>query len=194
MATVTIGVTGHRHLNELEKIMVGVEWAVKRILETFYDSNFRILSSLAEGTDQILAKRLLLIPNACLWVPLPIVKKEYLKDFENSKSKDEFLYLFGKAERIINLPDMDKREDCYLAAGKYIIENCNLLIAIWDGNPAQGKGGTAEIVTMARQYHLPLAYIHSGNRLPGISAESSGGHIQGEVTFENFPQTNRKSE
>jgi len=193
MAIVALGITGHRYLIEMDKVMAGVDRAVQRILGTFPDSNFRVLSSLAEGADRILAKRLLLIPNTSLWVPLPVPEEEYLKDFETSESKEEFIYLLGKAERVINLPVTGKREEGYLAAGKYVLENSDCLLAIWDGKPAQGAAGTAEIVTMARERGLPLAWVHAGNRNPGTNIPSSLGTEQGKVTFEHLPPPGRKT-
>ncbi|MCX6033371.1 MAG: hypothetical protein NTV38_00085 [Chloroflexi bacterium] len=193
MAIVALGITGHRYLIEMDKVMAGVDRAVQRILGTFPDSNFRVLSSLAEGADRILAKRLHLIPNTSLWVPLPVPEEEYLKDFETSESKEEFIYLLGKAERVINLPVTGKREEGYLAAGKYVLENSDCLLAIWDGKPAQGAAGTAEIVTMARERGLPLAWVHAGNRNPGTNIPSSLGTEQGKVTFEHLPPPGRKT-
>lgn len=193
MAIVALGITGHRYLAEMDKVMAGVECAVKRILKTFPDSSFRIFSSLAEGADRVLAKRLLLVPNANLWVPLPLPEEEYLKDFETSKSKEEFITLLGKAKRVINLPVMEKREEGYLAAGKYVIENSDCLLAIWDGKPAQGVAGTSEIVALARERSLPLAWIHAGNRNPGTGFSTSLGPEQGKVTFEHLPPLGRKT-
>lgn len=193
MAIVALGITGHRYMAEMDKVMAGVECAVKRILKTFPDSSFRIFSSLAEGADRVLAKRLLLVPNASLWVPLPLPEEEYLKDFETSKSKDEFITLLGKAKRVINLPVMEKREEGYLAAGKYVIENSDCLLAIWDGKPAQGVAGTSEIVALARERSLPLAWIHAGNRNPGTGFSTSLGPEQGKVTFEHLPPLGRKT-
>jgi hypothetical protein len=193
MAIVALGITGHRYMAEMDKVMAGVECAVKRILKTFPDSSFRIFSSLAEGADRVLAKRLLLVPNASLWVPLPLPEEEYLKDFETSKSKEEFITLLGKAKRVINLPVMEKREEGYLAAGKYVIENSDCLLAIWDGKPAQGVAGTSEIVALARERSLPLAWIHAGNRNPGTGFSTSLGPEQGKVTFEHLPPLGRKT-
>ncbi len=193
MAIVALGITGHRYLTEMDKVMAGVDRAIQRILGAFPDSNFRVLSSLAEGADRILAKRLLLIPNASLWVPLPLPEEEYLKDFETSKSKEEFIHLLGKAERVINLPVTDKREEGYLAAGKYVLENSDVLLAVWDGKPAQGAAGTAEIVALARERGLPLAWIHAGNRNPGTNIPISLGPEQGKVTFEHLLSPGRKT-
>jgi len=193
MTIVTLGVSGHRYLAEMDKIQAGVDRAIQRILGAFPDSNFRILSSLAEGADRILAKKLLLIPNACLWVPLPLPEEEYLKDFETPNSKKEFLLLLGKAEQVVNLPVREKREEGYLAAGKYLLENSNVLLVIWDGKSAQGVAGTGEIVSMARERGLAMAWIHAGNRSPGSDLPTSLGLKQGKVTFENFPPSGRKT-
>jgi hypothetical protein len=190
---IALGITGHRYLAEMDKVLVGVERAVQRICKTYPDSNIRVLSSLAEGADRILAKRILLIPGASLWVPLPLPEEEYLRDFETTKSRDEFIHLLGKAERVVNMPATDKREEGYLAASKYILENSDVLLAIWDGKPAQGAAGTAEIVALAREYNMPLVWIHAGNRTPGTDIPTSLGSGQGKVTFENLPSPGRKT-
>ena len=192
MAFIALGITGHRFLADTDKIMAGVERAVRRIRRTYPDSNFRVLSSLAEGSDRILAKRLLSIPGAVLWVPLPLPKEEYLKDFVTSRSKEEFIHLCGEAERVVQMPVTEIREEGYLAAGEYVLEKSDFLLAIWDGLPAQGAAGTAEIVNRARQRGLPLVWIHAGNRIPGTETPTSLGPDQGKVTFERFPPSCRK--
>jgi hypothetical protein len=193
METVTLGVTGHRYLAETDKITAGIEEAVGRILTTFPDSNFRVFSSLAEGADRLLAERLLLLPQARLWVTLPLPEEEYLKDFKTRRSQQEFLHLLGRAERVIQVQAAGNREEGYLAAGIYVLENSDVLIAIWDGRPAQGRAGTAEIVALRRAGSLPLIWIHAGNRKPGTNTPTSLGAEQGEVTYENFPQDGRKA-
>jgi hypothetical protein len=37
-----------------------------------------------------------------------------------------------------------------------------VLIALWDGQPSRGKGGTAEIVAYARQRGIPVVWIDAG--------------------------------
>jgi hypothetical protein len=193
MATLSLGITGHRYLAETEKVMAGVERAVQRLLKTFPHSHFRVLSSLAEGADRILARRLLLIPNTSLWVPLPLPEEQYLQDWETSESKQEFLHLLEMAERVIKMPVMDQRVEAYLAAGKYILENSDCLIAVWDGRHAQGMAGTGEIVARARERGLALIWIHAGNRTAGTAFPTSLGREQGKVTFEHFPNGGGKT-
>lgn len=187
MSIVALGITGHRFLAELDKIHAGVEQAIGCILSAYPVGKFKVLSSLAEGADRLLANRLLLLPGARLWVPLPLPEEEYLKDFESPESRKEFLDLLGKAEQVIQMPACSQREEGYLAAGMYVLENSNVLVTLWDGAPAQGKAGTAEIVSLARQRGMPLAWIHAGNRLPGTNTPTSLGTWQGKLTCENFP-------
>jgi hypothetical protein len=193
MKTVTLGVTGHRFLAEMEKINAGMEQAVACILAAYPGYKFRVLSSLAEGADRLLAKRLLLLPGAHLWVPLPLPEQEYLKDFASPTSQREFNDLLSKAGRVISMPPSKEREQGYLAAGMYVLDHSDVLLAVWDGQSAQGVAGTAGIVAQARAHRLPLAWIHAGNRLPGTNFPTSLGEEQGKLTCENFPPNGRKA-
>lgn len=51
------------------------------------------------------------------------------------------------------------RERAYEAAGRYVVDHCDMLLAVWDGRPARGRGGTAEIIAYARRRERPLAVI-----------------------------------
>jgi len=41
-------------------------------------------------------------------------------------------------------------EEAYLAAGCRVVDMSDVLLAVWDGQPARGKGGTGNIVEYAR--------------------------------------------
>ena len=183
---ITIGVTGHRILTELEKINVGVDEALRRIEQAFPAQPLTIISSLAEGADRLVALRVLAHTNARLVVPLPLSKSDYMTDFESAESKEEFLYLLNEADEVIELPPAPTRNEAYDAAGSYVLEHCDVLITIWDGQGAQGQGGTGAIVTRAREKGTPLAWVHAGNRKPGTHEPTSLGQAQGMVTLENF--------
>lgn len=187
MGILRLGVTGHRYLDELDKIHAGVEQAVDCLLAACPGGEFRVLSSLAEGADRLLVHRLLQFPSTSLWVPLSLSEEKRMKDSGEPSSRQEFTDLLAKADWVIRLPESRTREQGFLAAGEYILDNVDMLVALWDGEPPQGKGGTAEIVGMARQRLLPLVWIHAGNRLPGTNIPSTLGVDQGKMTTENFP-------
>ena len=117
---------------------------------------------------------------------LPIPKYDYLADFEPAQSKDEFLRLLAGADEVIELPPRASREEAYAAAGDAVLQRADVILAIWDGQGAQGQGGTAEVIAGARTRSKPTAWIHAGNRKPGTMEPTSLGSDQGRVTFENL--------
>jgi hypothetical protein len=154
-----IGVTGHRHLVGVPAIRAGVR-AAFRVIEKHYPSApWRLVSPLAEGADRIVAAEALRRPQTELVVPLPLPIEDYLLDFPTKRSRDRFARLLRRAQRIIELPMSASREEAYQAVGRYVAQESDLLIAIWDGQPARGHGGTAEVVAAARQRGIPVAWV-----------------------------------
>ncbi len=173
-------------LAEPEKIEAGVEEALRRIERAFPGEPVTVISALAEGADRIVARHVLARPGARLVVPLPLAKSDYLTDFQSEESRAEFLRLLQRADQVEEMPSAATREQAYEAAGEYVLNNSDVLITIWDGENAQGRGGTGEIVSRARVRGLPIAWVHAGNREPGTHRPTSLGDEQGRVTFENI--------
>ena len=123
---------------------------------------------------------------ARLVVPLPLPVAEYMNDFASAESREEFSQLLSRADEVIELPPSRTREAAYEAAGEYVLDNCDVLVTVWDGQVAQGLGGTGDIVERARRLGLPIAWVHAGNRRPGTQEPTSLGAEQGIVTFEGF--------
>ena len=122
---------------------------------------------------------------AGLIVPLPLTIEDYLTDFHDQAAQAKFLSLLELAQQIVYLPPTTSREDAYLAAGMYIIEHCDVLIALWDGNSPQGKGGTGEIVAEARLHGMPIVWILAYNNKPGSPPPVFKGE-QGVIRFERL--------
>jgi hypothetical protein len=188
---VAIGVTGHRTLAELDRITAGVAEALRHIEQTFPGQPLTVISSLAEGADRLVVHQVLTHPKARLVVPLTLPQSDYLADFTSAESKAEFLRLLDQADEVIELPPVPTCDEAYEAAGNYVLEHCDTLIAIWDGEGAQGQGGTCDIVARARQRGLSIAWVHAGNRNPETHEPTSLGAEQGTVTFEEGTPTPR---
>jgi hypothetical protein len=67
--------------------------------------------------------------------------------------------LLSEAEHVGVISERSRREDSYLDCGMETVNHCDLLIAFWDGEPARGRGGTAEIVGYARDLGQPVIII-----------------------------------
>jgi hypothetical protein len=182
----TIGVTGHRILHEPEKLRSSIREALERITKRFDSEPITLLTSLAEGTDRMVAKETQSLDSSRIVAVLPMNSIDYLKDFETEESQQEFRSYLGAASEVIEIPESADRESAYEAAGIYVLDHCDALICIWDGLEAQGKGGTGSVVERARRRGIPIAWIHAGNREPGTLKPTSLGTDQGKITYENF--------
>jgi hypothetical protein len=187
-SSLTIGVTGHRFLAEANKVSAGIDRAIVRIKAAFAPQQWTVLSALADGADQLVTRRLLACLPAQLVVLLPLPLDDYLEEI---RSAEHFHDLMNQAAAMIPLPDRRTRDASYAALARYLAAHCDLLLAVWDGRPAQGPGGTSEIVARVRAAHKPLAWVHAGNRVPGTTQPTTLGPEQGQVTLERFPAARR---
>ena len=165
LVRIRIGVTGHRTLRDEATIAGQVDGILSRIQEIAPSTEatqvlLEVVSPLGEGADRLVAERVLRVPSAVLEAPLPLPRSEYEEDFASQGSQQRFEELLGRAERswVVGGPT---RIDAYRAAGEYVVNSCDVLIAIWDGEPGRGLGGTEDILRMAQHNHMPIFVIGS---------------------------------
>ena len=127
----------------------------------------RIISPLAEGTDQIVADEALRA-GYLLHVPLPCLPAIYTAAFQEAKpptgedSRAAFTRLFAQAESVQVLdgaPDAVLDDAAYAAVGRSVLRHSDVLVAVWDGAPAAGPGGTADVIAQARLWGVPIVRI-----------------------------------
>ncbi len=188
-ATFRIGVVGHRpnRLPEDAARLDMLRTTLRDILEyakasvgevaampghTLYSSEppvLRAVSPLAEGTDRIFAELALGLGYE-LCAPLPFAQAEFEKDFVppdalEKESLDHFRALLSHARDGHNLTlfeldgARDHATDAYAAAGRVVLNQSDLLIAVWDGGAPGGPGGTVHTIYEAVSYHLPVIWI-----------------------------------
>jgi hypothetical protein len=171
-----VGVTGHRSIPDESAIARAVDKVLGLIRETSPSADgappvIEVVSPIAEGADRIVVHAALKYPDTRLRVPLPFPKEDYEKDFETADSRDEFESLLERADDVLILPATPTRNGGYEKVGHYVLDNCDVLIAIWDGEPPRGQGGTAEIVAEARERGIPLFWVHTME--PGVTTEET---------------------
>lgn len=192
-----IGITGHRTLHSLPKLTACLDKIlITEFLEAFSPEARNIVTSLkttpvqltfisplAEGADRLAANAAL--QNGCtLEALLPMPKDEYEKDFVTQESRREFDNLLAKAHRITvvkngKVPlDVDYRSNAYLNVGTETVNRCDILIALWDGKPSRGTGGTADIVALALKQNKPVFIVSTEE--PGTIELRNGGVLMAE--------------
>ncbi|HEY5530737.1 MAG TPA: hypothetical protein VIK22_01900 [Candidatus Anoxymicrobiaceae bacterium] len=183
-----VGVTGHRILMDIDKITAGLNTALQEIMVAFGGEPPTVLTSLAEGADRLVAEAALGIPGSRIVAVIPFELADYVTDFgaEGSESRKEFDRLLDKADEVVQLPDAPTRNEGYESGGNYVVDNCDVLVAVWDGEGAQGQGGTGEIIERARSQGKPVVIVRAGNRKPGTSEPTTLGDEQGRVILEGL--------
>jgi hypothetical protein len=139
-----LGVAGHQTIPaEARDFMVQ---AVRGILRQA-EAPLCAVTSLAAGADQLVASELLQ-SGGHLHVIVP--SRNYERSFATKEDLASFRSLLAAAHDVTRLDYAEPSEEAFLAAGKTVVDNCEMLIAIWDGKPARGLGGTADVVRYAR--------------------------------------------
>lgn len=147
-----IGVTGHRSIPHEARahVLEGLRAAL-----CGHEGSLEALSSLAVGADQLFAD-LALAHGAELTVVIP--SGDYEAGFDE-RELVRYRKLKARAAREVLLDFPHSTDEAYYAAGTYIADHCDRLIAVWDGRPARGLGGTGDIVTYARSLGRPVTVI-----------------------------------
>ena len=182
---IRIGMTGHRALVNPERIRQKVHEVLAGGFSSLFDPDsrkilsqaartplrFTAVTSLAEGADRLIAREIGGLPDSRITAVLPLPVEEYSRDFETQESQAEFAALLARSRTPIlihrQLSEIElegtdptgARQQAYADAGEYMIDHCDVLIAVWDGRPARGKGGTADVVALAERRKRPLIII-----------------------------------
>jgi len=185
---VTVGVSGHRDLVNVEAISKAVDQVLERVMAAYQAQSMRVVSPLAEGADRLVAQRAMERYGAQLIVPLPFERSVYMQDFKSRGSKKEFTDLIELADEVIELPAQEGRGPSFYAVGLYVLNHSDVLVAIWDGKPARGVGGTAQIVEEARRQGKPVALIQVAARGEDLTPVSDLDDSGVDVLYEGFPE------
>jgi len=153
MGQLWVGVTGHRNLARPNEVVAQVDAVLDR-LAADGDRTLVVVSALAEGADRLVAHRVLARPGGRLVALLPLKPVDYVSDFADAASVQEFTELLAAADEsevIEGAPSDDRtREAAYERAGHAMLDRSEVLIALWDEEKGRGRGGTSDIVFEAR--------------------------------------------
>lgn len=145
-----VGITGHQERH-------GIDWGwVEATLQSEICKLPDVraaLSSLAKGADQVFAR-------VAISLSVPVIAVIPVSDYErffHGKDRVEYERLLNKSQ-VKDLKWRGDNELGFFSAGRYIVENVDVLFAVWDGQKSKGLGGTGDVVDYAR--HLSRKIIH----------------------------------
>ena len=153
------GVTGHRHLDEVDKpaLELAVDECLADIEATLPSKNHCLVSGLAAGADQLVAwralkrgwalKAVLAAPLDTFALTMPFIDAHSLRN-----------ELIPKCSEVTVVASTKRGETYgYIAVANSIL-NAGSLIALWDGEPGRGAGGTA--YTVVRFLEKPHRHVY----------------------------------
>jgi len=165
-----VGVTGHRSYHRPDLIAHRIHDVVGDLVSQSqsklhsqspsHTPALELWSSLAEGADRAVAHAAL-DAGGTLVAVLPLCADDYRSDFASEASSAEFESLLALATRVLVTggDGSGDRDAAYERAGLAVLDAIDVLIAVWDGAPSRGRGGTAEIVSTARSRGLDVIVI-----------------------------------
>ncbi len=149
-----IGITGHQRLKDASR------WErVKRAIEAILahaPTPLIGVTSLAIGADQLFAN-VVLQQDGLLEAIIPF--EGYELTFAEGHDRQEYQRLLIRAARVESLPRMGSDEHAYFEAGKRVVDLADVVVAVWDGQPAAGLGGTADVVAYAQQQGKKVIHL-----------------------------------
>lgn len=156
--TVRIGVTGHRYLADPGAVAIAVDVVLDEFCPAGHADPVVVVTGLAEGADRLVADRVLARPPAALHAVLALPADDFRTDFPDTAAAFDG-YLARAVEIDVVRASGTDREESYEAAGRAVVDASDVVIAVWDGQPAGGRGGTAEIVDYARERGVPVRVV-----------------------------------
>jgi hypothetical protein len=198
---IRIGVTGHRQLSDEVALAARVREALDERLPALFDGEsqrilaglrhtpiaYTVFTSLAEGADRLVAREVLRRPGGRVAAVVPLTATDYRGTFSGPAAIAEFDELIGTGRHAVYLrnrslgeefpegPARDAaRQEAYARAGRQVVDSCDVLIALWDGEPARGVGGTAEIVSYAAKLGRPVCRINTADPAFPIEIRAEG--------------------
>lgn len=149
-----LAVTGHRGFSEATTALVDA--AVRSEISKHAETGALVgLSCIADGADTLFA-RAILDSGGELHVIVPARKYRDSLPQEHHATYDA---LIAEAAKIIQLDHVESDSNVHMDASLNMLADADELIAVWDGQPARGYGGTADVVNAAHDRGVPVTVV-----------------------------------
>jgi hypothetical protein len=114
------------------------------------------VTMLGPGADQLFARVMLEVGGfLCVVVPARL----YRSQFEDEDAKEEYDRLYEQASYFEPLDYGPSTMIAHMEGARVVVHQSDKLLAVWDGQPARGRDGTADVVAYARDRGMPVEVI-----------------------------------
>jgi hypothetical protein len=148
-----IAVSGHRGLSPHVEALI--DQAVRAELSRLTDRDLVGFSCLADGADQIFARAVVDL-GGTLEVFVPAARYREALPESAHPAYDE---LISRAVTVHRLDHVESTSQSHMDASIEMLKRADVLLAVWDGLSARSFGGTADVVTHAREIGVPVTVV-----------------------------------
>ena len=127
------------------------------LLRTAGVSEARLLTGLASGSDELAAAAWRQAGLGPIHAVLPYLDFELNGRIGPDGLAEDATWLDGAAAEAAG-------RNAHLKQTRMIVEAADLVVVVWNGEPARGAGGTADAVLSALQLGLPVLWLRPGDR------------------------------
>ncbi|GAB3154299.1 hypothetical protein GCM10027290_48540 [Micromonospora sonneratiae] len=149
-----IGVTGHVILASGTAELIYA--CLARHLKPYAPAGLHGITCLADGADQLFARAVLAL-HGTFEVIIPAT--DYRQRAVEQDNRAAFDELLAQASAVSYMPYPESGREAYMAASEELLSRCDLLVAVWDGQPSTVLGDTADVVRAARARQLPVTVL-----------------------------------
>ena len=169
---------GHRFLENENQVRKNIRASLDYFISIH--GQIECISNLACGADTIFIQEA--IDKKCkIQLILPFQINEYEKDFD-SESLILFRSIIEKHAYSIHgdlkSSDNVERDLAYQSVGRSNIEECDAILAVWDGEIGKGLGGTKDHVDYAIELNKNIHWIKSVRKSNDIEITSESQHTK----------------
>ncbi|WP_370944064.1 hypothetical protein AB5J62_33825 [Amycolatopsis sp. cg5] len=148
-----LAITGHRALPEQTERLV--DQALRAEIERHANGLLTGVSCIADGADALFARAVLDAGGGLV----VIVPAAGYRDALPAEYHSTYDALIAQAGEVIKLDHAESNSEAHMDASLRMIEHADELVAVWDGKPARGYGGTADVVAVARERDMPVTVV-----------------------------------
>lgn len=169
--TFTIGVTGHRYLayyqgSRRDKIIHGMKRIVFHLLKDKIreggDLSVNTITGMARGADLLFGRSMIdarRYYRGELGIPFTITAAiPYSGQYKECNGFPTEAHLYSELSHRCDVKKILSNyyyTGCYKKRNRYIVDNSDVLIAVWDGKPS----GTGQTVRMAKEKGIPVIVL-----------------------------------
>jgi hypothetical protein len=201
--SLSVAVTGHRlHrlgpegreriVRRADEVLAAIEREVAAWLPSDEQASLRLVTAVADGADTIFGEAAV-ERGWLLDVVLPFRREDYGRDFPAGGARETYERLLDASRAVFELHDPaapeEAREVAYERAGRIVLSQADILLAVWDRKPVRGRGGAAQIVAEAVLQGIPIIHLDpTSDDPPALLWDGLQEHDLGQQTIDTVPR------